>query len=237
MCVLISCEVAGDQVPSWMVSPKESKKSRSPDDQPDTDALYIARRMAQRLDAPLVIYPWVPDLIRVEKSIGNRLLFARRARNASAEVRERLIQELYLPYHQDLKKRLAGVARRESFVIHLSIQSFPGLGPKNQVRRSDVGLVYDPANTDQSDLALDWIDEMYESAPMLKVRRNTPRPGTTDSIVRSMNKEFDRDTYVGLELFANRSWASRNVKLRDEAIDAMANALKLTLEFPISEAA
>jgi predicted N-formylglutamate amidohydrolase len=237
MCVLISCEVAGDQVPAWMPNAKESQKSRAELDRPDADAIYIARRMARRLDAPLVAYPWASDLIRVEKSLGNRLLFASLARNAPAEVRQRLIQELYVPYHQDLRKRLANVVVRDSFVIHLSIRSFSGVGPKNQVRRGDVGLVYDPANVDQSDFALDWIDEMYESAPMLRVRRNSPRTGTTDSIIHSMSKEFDRDVYVGLELYANRSWASRNVKLRDEAIDAMSDSLKTILQFPITEAA
>jgi predicted N-formylglutamate amidohydrolase len=237
MCVLISCEVAGDQVPAWMATPAVLEKNRSDGERPDTEAIYIAGRMARRLDAPLVVYPWVSDLIRVEKSLGNRLLFASRARDAPADVRQRLIQELYVPYHQDLRKRLANVVVRDSFVIHLSIRSFFGVGPKNQVRRGDVGLVYDPANVDQSDFALDWIDEMYESAPMLRVRRNSPRTGTTDSIIRSMSQEFDRDVYVGLELYANRSWASRNVKLRDEAIDAMSDSLKNILQFPITEAA
>ena len=90
---------------------------------------------------------------------------------------------------------------------------------------------------DEVDFCLDWIDDLYEIAPMLRVRRNYPRRGTQDSITRAMRTEFSNQPYVGIELALNRAWASRPLKIRDEAIDGLSDSLLEIFRVPSVEAA
>jgi hypothetical protein len=97
--------------------------------------------------------------------------------------------------------------------------------------------LYDPSRDEEVDLCLDWIDEMYDVIPMLRVRRNYPRRGTTDSITKSMRSEFSDRSYLGIEVLLNRAWAGRPLAIRDETVDAMCGCLQRVIEWPQSEAA
>lgn len=100
-----------------------------------------------------------------------------------------------------------------------------------------MGLLYDPGRQDEVDLCLDWIDEMYDEAPNLKVRRNYPGRGTNDSLTRTMRSEFEPMPYLGIEVWVNQAWASRPSLRRDEAIDGVAWALHNITEHVGSKAA
>ena len=126
---------------------------------------------------------------------------------------------------------------KHPYVIHLSIQTFDLRSKKGKLRRTDVGLLYDPAREDDVDFCLDWIDEMYDEAPMLKVRRNYPGRGTNDSLTKAMRAEFADAPYLGIEVWLNRSWAARDVSLRTEALQGMAWALRSTTGAVVTDAA
>ena len=125
---------------------------------------------------------------------------------------------------------------RSSYVIHLSLQSFP-LGEGKHRRRADLGLLYDPAEEDEVDVCLDWIDEMYDGLEMLRVRRNYPQRGTRDSISKAMRAEFAGENYLGIEMMVNQAWAAREIVVRDQVIDGICTALQTVLEIPQSKAA
>ena len=125
---------------------------------------------------------------------------------------------------------------RSSHVVHLSVRTFD-LRFRGKTRRADAGLLYDPARADEVDICLDWIDEMYDAVPMLRVRRNYPRRGTSDSITKAMRAEFADQNYIGIELLLNRAWAGRKLAVRDQVIDGICWALQAITETSQSKAA
>jgi hypothetical protein len=262
MSVLVSCEAGGDLAPPQLTlartadrerpgtiaalkrkpRAKRSAKARLlpgrlPDTLPyDASARYAAARIADQLHVGLIANPHSLDLIDVTRSLRHRQLFPPLTRNWPAEDRQRLIDLIYQPYRQQVRQAIRTALVRSAYVIHLSVRTFDLLD-NGKHRRADVGLLYDSAKSDEVNLCLDWIDEMYDDVPMLRVRRNYPRRGTTDSITKAMRSEFSEQQYLGIELMLNRAWAKRDVAVRDQAIDGICWSLQTTLGASESKAA
>lgn len=239
MSILVSCEAGGSRVPAWLLA--EAKVAASGAAAPqafselelpghpglpgripaDSAAMHAARRLARRWKAPLVENEFSLNVVDVTKSPHHRHLFPQAARRWPDAVKKRLIEEIYLPYRHRIRQHLAQRLVRGATVIHLSVRSFASQG-QGKTRRADMGLLYDPGRGEELDLCLDWIDEMYEELPMLKVRRNYPRRGTSDSITKAMRSECGGQRYVGIEMLLNRAWADRPVAVRDEVLDGIA---------------
>ena len=250
MSVLISCEGGGRRIPTQLISAASASDSRSvecagplsrsgilgEDLSWDEVGRYVAERMSQRLHAPLITNEFSKELIDVSKSLHHRQLFPVLTRAWSSEDRETLVREIYSPYRLRIRQAIAKLFLHFKFVIHLSIRSFP-LMHQGKQRRADCGLSYDPSRDEEVDLCLEWIDEMYEQLPMLRVRRNYPRRGTTDSITKSMRGEFAEQSYLGIELLVNRAWAGRALPIRDQVIDGVCRCLDSVLAAEQSDAA
>ena len=226
MSVLISCEAGGEfvpdltclQGPTWR--PPEFPKWISG----DRPARYAARRLAHRLSAPLIENPMSLALVDVSRSSTHRSLYSSLTRRWPEFAKRWLLDEIHTPYRQRIRSQISQQLMRSGYLIHISIRSFDPRA-EGKMRRADAGLLYDPARQDEVDLCLDWIDEMYDELPMLRVRRNYPRRGTTDSMTKRMRREFREHDYVGVELQLNRAWAGRSVAVRDEVLDGMADCL------------
>ncbi|TWU60732.1 N-formylglutamate amidohydrolase [Rubripirellula tenax] len=236
MCLLISCDVGGDRFPAALTAAQTISLERGTSPSCDIAAAYVAQRLATGFDAPLITNAFSPALIDVGRSLHHRELFPKWTRKWPEPDRQLLVDEIYRPYRESVRRAIAGGLLRHSYVIHLSIRTF-ALRTKGTIRRTDVGLLYDPSNDHEVDLCLDWIDEMYDEAPMLRVRRNYPRRGTNDSITKSMRAEFAGTPYLGIEVMLNRAWVSRDVSLRDEAIEGIIGGLKSITQTPQREAA
>tara|TARA_R110002049_G_scaffold309268_1_gene519585 strand:- start:116201 stop:117196 length:996 start_codon:yes stop_codon:yes gene_type:complete len=190
----------------------------------DTAASEIAADLAKRLRAPLVENPYSHQLIDTTRSQKHRLLFPVGTRGWPDDLKQRLIDEVHQPYRKSLRETIQNMLRTHPYVVHFSIRTFEWIR-NGKPRRADVGLLYDPGSNNEVDFCLDWIDEMYESAPMLKVRRNYPRRGSTESVTKSMRAEFAGQNYLGIEVLLNRAWAGRQLRIRDEAIKGMCDSL------------
>lgn len=253
MCLLISCELGGDRVPAWL---PQSESERPPSaltsvnpvglsfsggmpsvgnewlrrmsTVADRPARYVAERMAEQLGAELIAHEYSSELIDVSRSLHHRQLFSELTRNWSVETREQLVERVYQPYRRRVESAVERILSEHGFAIHLSVRSFK-LKSRGKIRRADVGLLYDPSRGDEVDLCLDWIDEMWERVPMLKVRRNYPRRGTRDGVTRGLRRQFAGRDYLGVELWLNRAWVERPVGLRDEAIEGIRGSLQAIL--------
>ncbi|QDT13061.1 N-formylglutamate amidohydrolase [Planctomycetes bacterium K23_9] len=264
MCILISCESGGANLPAQLLrSHPSANETDSPHPEStaneavtankklsgnaDVAAQYASRRMSERLGAPLMQYQYSLDAIDVTRSLRHPKLFSKDARKLSADDRQQLINDYYLPYRSAVKHSLRQMMRRHRYVVHLSVRTFDLLGPKQKRRRADVGLLYDPACDDESDLSADWAEELYFEADMLKIRRNYPRRGTVESLTKAMRSEFQgqqtgparntNQTYLGIEILLNRAWAGRAIQVRDTAIDQLCDTLRAALQLQQSEAA
>ncbi len=241
---LISCETGGRRVPAhW--SSLRAQADRRDDTDPrvlprtvasDASGRYAARRLAENLRAPLIENEYSLDCVDVTRSVHHRQLFSDTARKLDSLQRAKLLDQIYHPYRERVRSAIKIGLRQSPILIHLSVRTFAA-SSKGHMRRTDVGLLYDPSREDEVDFCLDWIDDLYEIAPMLRVRRNYPRRGTQDSITRAMRTEFSNQPYIGIELALNRAWASRPLKIRDEAIDGLSDSLLEIFRVPSVEAA
>jgi predicted N-formylglutamate amidohydrolase len=243
--VLISCEVGGVNVPQQFVAKKwrnvvpaalppqtTSKRLTAgkllPTLSCDESASYVVQRMAEQLQATIVSNPYSPELINVAVSPHSRELFPVATRRWSAPDRSQLIEEVYEPYRSQLRRSIQMMLARSATVLHLSVRTFPlkAKDAKATPRRTDLGLLYDPASIDEVDLCLDWIDDLYDEVPMLRVRRNYPQRGTGDCITKAMRTEFAGTGYLGIEMLLNQAWVQRPTAIRDEVIDGLSWTLQ-----------
>lgn len=202
----------------------------------DQAARYAAQRIADRLQVRLIANPYSLELIDVTRSLRHRNLFSPRTRAWPAEVRQALIDQIHQPYRRQIRDAIESALARYNFLLHVSVRTFD-LRRNGNIRRADAGLLYDASVDDEVDLCLDWIDEMYETVPMLRVRRNYPRRGTADSLTKAMRAEYSSRRYLGIELLLNRAWAQRDVAVRDEVLDGICWSLESTLGISESQAA
>lgn len=223
MSIFISCETGGGRIPESL-SAQIAPDLVSPD-QIDAPACYASERLAKQLGVPLIANEISNDLVDVGLSRHHRRLFGPIARSLSAESREQLIDQVYDPYRERVAAMIKTTILRSGFAIHLSVRSFDSLCAKGRPRRTDIGLLYDPASQNEVDLCLDLVDAMYYETPNVKLRRNHPSRGTNDSITKSMRARFDEVPYLGIEVWLNRAWAARPSRLRDEAIETLADSI------------
>ena len=89
-------------------------------------------------------------------------------------------------------------------VIHISSHSFtPVLD--GEVRRADVGLLYDPRRRGEVELCARWKAALCAIAPALAVRRNYPYAGKGDGLTSYLRTRFPPGAYVGIELEVNQA--------------------------------
>ena len=218
--ILITCETSGTATPDWISTADSSGQLGAADEAGGKVAMDLARE----LKAPCLLNQYRIELIDVTVPLAHRRLFSRRSSAFSVQVRERLIDEVYQPYRTRIHSAIENILHHFEFVVHLSIRSFESRS-NGQHRRTDVGLLYDPGRQDETDLCIDWIDEMYAIYPDLRVRRNYPRRGTRTGICKTLREVYAVDRYVGIDVWFNRAWVTRTSKLRSDALAHFATSL------------
>lgn len=191
----------------------------------DREAYFAARKLAHHSGGHLVCNEYRSDLIDVGRSLHHRDLFPPLVRALPAGTRDAIIEEIHRPYRNRVQQCIAEMLCTWSYVVHLSVRTFDAKTTGGDWQRGDLGLLYDPARKDELDWCLDLIEELYESVPVLKVRRNHPHRGTNDSLTKSMRAEFPADIYLGLELTLNRAWASRPVVRREKVLERIGRSI------------
>ena len=141
---LVTCEHGGNRIPAaYRALFHEHAALLDTHRGYDSGALVMARQLAAALHAPLVTSTVSRLLIDLNRSIGHPQLFSAAIRSADATLRERIVEQHYLPYRERVEHLVRRSVSRGRRVIHISSHSFtPELYGK--VRQADVGLLYDP---------------------------------------------------------------------------------------------
>lgn len=244
MAFLVTCEHGSNQVPDWLTdclsghgnagSP-EPETSTALIDEYDLGAHDAAVTLARHLRCPLVTAKYSPMIIDVNRSVGKPGAFSALTRHLPKAVRNRIVREIHEPYRRQVEATVDRLMRKDDLVIHLSVHSFAtfestqptpeGEDRALSAKRTDLGLLYDPAREYELALCLDWYDDLYYSVPMLRVRRNYPRRGVSESLIRSLRQKYAPDCYLGIELQLNRAWCVRDVPVRKKVFSGIAKSL------------
>jgi len=194
----------------------------------DQGALEMARALARAFQAPRVSATVSRLLVDLNRSIGHRQLHFETIHQAPAPVRQDILEQYYTPFRAEAERLIRGAIAERGQVVHLSSHSFaPEL--HGDVRKADVGLLYDPARPGEVALCERWKAALKTCAPDLTVRRNYPYEGRNDGLTSWLRKCLLPDAYIGIEIELNQrlvagpapSWK----RLRDVIIRSLRIAL------------
>jgi len=242
MAFLVTCEHGSQQIPDWLSqhfadsAPATTDSDAGVSNDPcDLGALDAANQFARQLGCPMVSAKYSPSVIDVNRSTQQRGVFSATTRGLSRKLRQRIVSEIHAPYRREVESAVERQVKKDGIVIHLSIHSFATFESSQSVtegedraltaRRTDVGLLYDPARAYELALCLDWYEDLYYSLPMLRVRRNYPRRGVSESLIRTLRQKYSPDCYIGVELQLNRAWCVRDVPVRKKVFKGIAKSL------------
>ena len=222
---LVTCEHGGNRIPAPLQPLFRDYRALLATHRGfDPGALVMAKQLAAAFAAPLVTATTSRLVVDLNRSIGHPHLYSAATRSASPTLRAAIIAQHYLPYRTEVERLVARAVARGHRVIHVSSHSFtPELD--GDVRRADVGLLYDPARRGETDLCARWKAALAARAPLLCVRRNYPYAGKGDGLTGYLRRRFPPAAYVGIELEVNqrivfaarRPWAA----LRGTLIDSL----------------
>lgn len=236
MGFLVTCEHGSDRVPAAVAGRlgaiADADGFHCPDGY-DVGARETARAFARRLDCPLVEAAYSPRLIDCNRPAHHRQLFSPEMRRAEAAERQRWIAEIHTPHQRRIRERIERIIATDGQAIQLAIHSFspfeggdlPPTARCESARRTDLGLLYDPARTLERDLCGRLFEILWDSLPMLRVRRNYPVRGTRGGILRSLRREFPADRYLGIELQFNQAWCARRLTITRQTVGEIITAL------------
>jgi predicted N-formylglutamate amidohydrolase len=205
-CLLITCEHGGNRIPSPYRHLFDSDCDRALLDSHrgfDTGALTMAKELAERLSAPLVLSTVSRLLVDLNRSLSHPQVYSPATRTVSEAVRNRIADDYYRPYRSQAETLIRERVAQGYRVIHVSCHSFtPVLD--GEMRNADIGLLYDPARSGELDFCQRWRTTLKDQAPELRVRRNYPYAGKNDGFTTSLRRCHSPSQYLGIELELNQ---------------------------------
>jgi predicted N-formylglutamate amidohydrolase len=202
--LLFTCEHASNRIPSiYREVADRAGRGLNTHRGYDPGAHELAKRFARKLEAPLFVGKWSRLLIELNRSQHHPKLWSEFSKFLSAEAKQTLVDEYYLPFRDSVTRFIQRESGRGRQVIHIGVHSFtPVLN--GETRTADIGLLYDPRRPDELTFCEVWADAIRDAEPGLRVRRNYPYRGTADGFTTHLRKQFDIASYVGIELEVNQ---------------------------------
>jgi predicted N-formylglutamate amidohydrolase len=204
--LVVSCEHGGNRVPARYQDLFRGQREILDSHRGyDWGTPQMARALARRFDAPLVASTTTRLLVELNRSLGHPQLFSPFTSQLDAASRQHILDNFYFPYRQRVESLIADRIGRSQFAVHISVHSFtPVLD--GQVRRADVGLLYDPKRDAERRLCAAWKEALLRLRNDLRVRRNYPYLGKSDGFTPYLRKRFMDQQYAGIELEVNQKW-------------------------------
>jgi predicted N-formylglutamate amidohydrolase len=201
---LVTCEHGGNDIPHEF-APLFRGRRRLLDSHRgyDPGALAIAHALARALGAALVVSTVSRLLVELNRSPGRQFRNSPVMRATGKETRDDICRRYYLPYRLEIESFVAQSIVERKRVVHISSHSFTPLLDGN-VRRADVGLLYNPGRASERELCLRWQRALLRRRPQWIVRRNYPYRGRSDGLTSYLRTRFDDDAYAGIELEVNQ---------------------------------
>lgn len=224
---LVTCEHAANHVPAayralFRDDPAVLQTHRAW----DIGAAGLAVALAETLNAPLYRGAVTRLLVDLNRSPDHPGLLSPYSRRLPRDLRERLVEDWYRPYREQVTREVAAAIQGGRAVFHLSVHSFtPVLD--GRTRTTDLGLLYDPGRGAEAAMARTWRGLLRQHTG-LRVRRNYPYRGIADGFVTWLRRRFPTDRYAGVELEVNQGLA-RNGQLPGDLIRAIGKTLDVLL--------
>lgn len=227
--VLVTCEHGGHQVPApyrplfghlddLLVSHRGW----------DPGALPLARVLAHALGAPIRFSTTTRLLVDLNRSPHNPAVFSEVTRPLVVEERLRILDRYHRPYRDDVERDVDEAIERGERVVHLSVHTFtPFLN--GSVRRTDVGLLYDPDRAPERMLVGAWVAGLKRRLPGSSIRRNHPYRGATDGLTTWLRRTHGPDGYLGIEIEVSQRLLDGRRRVPSRIVGALAEGVASSL--------
>lgn len=220
--LILSCEHGGNRIPAaFRRQFTRAGKVLATHRGYDIGALGVAKKLSSALDAPLVYSDVSRLLVDLNRSRHHQRLFSEFTRGCSKPERERILQQYYDSYRNNLEQLIRDKIRKGTRVLHLSIHSFT---PKldGEVRNADIGLLYDPARRAERDFCLQLQARLKTTG--LRVRRNYPYRGNADGLTTYLRSVLPAKSYLGIEIEINQKLLAEDGKRIGQLLDVLKGA-------------
>lgn len=201
---LVTCEHGGNRIPSPYAALFRSHAALLASHRGyDPGALAMARALARAFDARLMTSTVSRLLVELNRSPGRQFRYSPVMQKATRNVRADVCRQYYTPHWTAAEAFVCAAIAGGRRVLHVSSHSFtPSLD--GDVRRADVGLLYDPARESERRLCIAWQQALTARLPHWTTRRNYPYRGTGDGLTRHLRTRFADAAYCGIELEINQ---------------------------------
>ena len=225
--LLITCEHAANLVPFSIRHLFAGQEQALASHQAyDPWALTLATGLARCFHAPLYYSTVSRLVVDCNRSPSHCRLFSPLTRSLTEPERHKLLAHFYFPYHAAVRRCVALAAAGGTQVIHVAVHTFtPQL--HGRPRNADIGLLYDPARSEERTFCRIWRETLLGLDTSLRVRRNYPYQGRADGLTSMLRRIYRQVEYLGLELEVSQGTiGSRNIPGLHRLIRA---SLELTL--------
>jgi predicted N-formylglutamate amidohydrolase len=201
--VLVTCEHGGNRIPRRWASLFARRRAFLDSHRGwDPGALTLARSLAKALNAPLVAATSSRLLVDLNRSEHHRALFSSITRALPEAERQRILDDVYRPYRERVERFVDSAVARGR-IVHLSAHSFVAVR-NGERRRTDVGLLYDPARRTEKAFCDAWIAALRAELPRFAVHRNAPYRGSADGLTTALRRRHAANDYIGVEIEVNQ---------------------------------
>jgi predicted N-formylglutamate amidohydrolase len=206
--IVVTCEHAGNRVPVRYRHLFEKKTSiLSTHRAWDPCALFVAKRIASFLNAPLFYCETTRLLIDANRSLRHRKVFSEFSKTLPDAEKEWLVHNVYRAYRDPAEQTIRTWIQSGKTVLHLSIHSFtPVLNGRE--RNTDIGLLYDPGREEEKNFSR-FLQQELRRHTELRVRRNYPYLGYKDGFTTALRRNSPLHQYLGLEIEIGQSLQNR----------------------------
>jgi predicted N-formylglutamate amidohydrolase len=226
----LTCEHGGNQIPAAyrsLFSAPAARRALETHRGYDLGALVMAKALARRFGAELFASETSRLLVDLNRSLGHPRLFSEFSAPLDEAARRVVLDRYYWPHRQRVEQAVA--QHRRSGVVHIALHSFtPELN--GEVRRAEVGLLYDPASSGERRFSERWQQILAERTNELRVRRNYPYRGTSDGFPPYLRKRFGAGSYWGIELETNQACLIGKPALAAATLATLSDSLAELLE-------
>lgn len=202
--VVITCEHGGNHVPAkYKTLFAEHEELLASHRGYDPGALELARQFSKEGRWPLHFSTTTRLLVELNRSRRHSALFSAITKQLGMEEKREILRAHYEPYRIAVEAELADLMAQRGKVLHLSVHSFTPI-LNGEVRRADVGLLYDPRSSLERTFCDVWRAGLSAQRPDLVVRRNYPYRGAADGFTTFLRRRFAASQYAGVELEVNQ---------------------------------
>ena len=214
IAVLVTCEHAGNNVPrTWAHLFRGQGAVLRTHRGYDIGALGVAREMASRLRTTPIVHLTTRLLVEVNRSPDHPHLFSEFTRTLPEPDRRAIMDAHYTKHRTMIERAIARLIARQYRVLHAGIHSFtPVLG--DEVREVQIGLLFDPARSFESNICHQWRDAIRRADPSLDVRFNEPYKGVDDGLTTHLRTRFPDESYAGIEIEVRNDLIARGPSQR-----------------------